>query len=194
LENKPKAMVFVDASNYHYGLNKLGWKVDYQKFLKWLNDRNSAVTVFYYGSIHSEKSFFDSHPEYQKHPQATKIQILKKYREDANKFFKKLKSFGIIVREKEVSSIYDNTEGRYKLKCNCDVELTVDAMDKIGDYKEIILCSGDGDFARLLRYLKNKGKIATVISIQERTSFALHKAANNIIYLNKLKPLIEFAP
>ena len=187
-------MVFVDASNFHYGLNKLGWKIDYQKFLKWLNERNSIASFFYYGNIHSEKSFFDSHLEYQKYPQATKNQLLKKYREDTNKFFKKLRSFGIIVRDKEVSSIYDNTEGRYKLKCNCDVELTVDAMDKANEYQEIILCSGDGDFARLLRYLKNKGKIATVISIQERTSFTLQKAANNIIYLNKLKPVIEFTP
>ena len=96
------------------------------------------------------------------------------------------------MRQKEIWSVYDNTKGTYNLKCNCDVELTVDAIDRIQDYQQIILCSGDGDFARLIRYLKNKGKITTVLSIKQRTSGILKKATNNLIYLHTLKHLIEF--
>ena len=192
MTNKLKAMVFVDASNYHYGLQKLGWRIDYGKFSNWLKESREIVNIYYYGSIHSEKSFFTCHPEYNKEGFSVKLLLLEQYRDTMRKFFKKLRGFGLVVREKPIWCIYDDTEGKYKLKSNADVELTVDALNRINDYEEIILCSGDGDFARLIRYLKNKGKITTVISIKERTSSVLAKAANHLIYLNSLREKIEF--
>jgi uncharacterized LabA/DUF88 family protein len=194
MPDKPKAIVFIDASNYHYGLQKLGWRIDYGKFVDWLKKDHEIVNIYYYGSTHSEKSFFKCHPQYETHEFSVKYFLLKEYRDKMKNFFKILKALDIIVREKQIWCIYDDTEGKYKLKSNADVELTVDALDRINDYQEIILCSGDGDFARLIRYLKNKGKITTVISIKERTSSVLAKAANNLIYLNPLKQEIEFNP
>ena len=194
MDNKPKAIVFIDASNYHYGLRKLGWCIDYKKFVDWLKQEREIVNIFYYGSSHSEKSFFISHPEYNNNEQSVKFLLLEEYRNDRKKFLKVLKSLNIIVREKPIWCVYDNTEGKYKLKSNSDVELTVDALNRINDYNEIVLCSGDGDFARLVRYLKNKGKVTTIISIKERTSSVLAKAANNLIYLNSLKQIIELIP
>lgn len=194
MADKPKTIVFIDASNYHYGLQKLGWSINYKKFTDWLKQGREIVNIYYYGSSHSEKSFFISHPEYNSHEPSVKLLLLEEYRTDRKKFLKILKDLDIIVREKPIWCVYDNTEGKYKLKSNSDVELTVDALDRINDYNEIVLCSGDGDFARLIRYLKNKGKITTVISIKERTSSVLAKAANNLIYLNSLRQEIEFMP
>lgn len=194
MADKPKTIVFIDASNYHYGLQKLGWRINYKKFTDWLKQGREIVNIYYYGSSHSEKSFFIFHPEYNSHEPSVKLLLLEEYRTDRKKFLKILKDLDIIVREKPIWCVYDNTEGKYKLKSNSDVELTVDALDRINDYNEIVLCSGDGDFARLIRYLKNKGKITTVISIKERTSSVLAKAANNLIYLNSLRQEIEFRP
>jgi uncharacterized LabA/DUF88 family protein len=192
MADKPKSIVFIDASNYHYGLQKLGWCINYKKFADWLKQGREIVNIYYYGSSHSEKSFFISHPEYNSYEPSVKFILFGEYKDDRKKFFKILKNLGIIVREKPIWCVYDNTEGKYKLKSNSDVELTVDALDRINDYNEIVLCSGDGDFARLIRYLKNKGKITTIISIKERTSSVLAKATNNLIYLNSLRQEIEF--
>ena len=192
MADKSKAMVFIDASNYHYGLKKLGWSIDYSKFVDWLKRDREIVNIYYYGSIHSERSFYICHPECTGYGESVKLRLLKDHRDNIQNFFKILKNLGIIVRQKPIWCIYDNTEGKYKLKSNADVELTVDALDRINDYQEIVLGSGDGDFARLIRYLKNKGKTTTVISIKERTSSVLAKATNNMIYLNALKQEIEF--
>ena len=187
-------MVFIDASNYHYGLQKLGWRIDYGKFTNWFKEERQIINIYFYGSIHSYKSFFTCHPEYKDHEFSAKLLLLEEYTKVRKNFFKKLKEFGIIVREKPIWCIYDDTEGKYKLKANADVELTVDALNRINDYQEIVLCSGDGDFARLIRYLKNKGKITTVISIKERTSSVLAKATNKLLYLNSLRGKIELKP
>jgi uncharacterized LabA/DUF88 family protein len=61
-------------------------------------------------------------------------------------YFKFLKSLAFKVRHKPVGRVYDNTSGKFKHKCNFDVELTIDALDLIGEYDAFILFSGDGDF------------------------------------------------
>lgn len=193
MNDRRRVIVLIDASNYHYGLAKLGWLIDYAKFVKYLKANHNIVDIYFYGGIHSKKSFFDKHPRLD--PQ--KGEDLKEFSNNKWKkinFFHVLKSLGIIVKKKPISSIYDNIEGCYRRKCNCDVELTIDALDRIDDYDEIILCSGDGDFSRLIRYLKYKGKKAIVIALKDRISWVLKKAAHSIIHLNALRTQIEMTP
>jgi uncharacterized LabA/DUF88 family protein len=90
-----------------------------------------------------------------------------------------------------VSSIYDATEGKYVRKCNLDVETTIDAIERLADYDEMLLCSGDGDFSKLARYLKNKGKKVTVLTLKDRLSWVLKRDASNIAFLNRLRSKIE---
>lgn len=47
-----KTHAFIDASNLFYGGEKsLGWKIDYQKLLRYLQDKYSVTTVFYFGGV-----------------------------------------------------------------------------------------------------------------------------------------------
>jgi uncharacterized LabA/DUF88 family protein len=55
--------------------------------------------------------------------------------------FERLKSFGYALRVKEIKRF-----GR-RTKANCDVDLTMDVLLKIKEYKRAIILSGDGDFA-----------------------------------------------
>ena len=39
---------FIDGQNLHLGITKLGWKIDYKKFRKYLYDKFSINKAFYF--------------------------------------------------------------------------------------------------------------------------------------------------
>ena len=44
-----KTSVFIDASNLFYGGEKsLGWKIDYQKLLHYLKEKNGGRNIFFF--------------------------------------------------------------------------------------------------------------------------------------------------
>lgn len=186
-------IVFIDASNYHYGLQKLGWKIDYEKFKTWLYKNYSIIELYYYAGIHSKKSFLDTHPQHKDSSRETIQLVLDEYIRGKNKFFKKLRYLGYKVYSKPISSVYDETKGGYVLKCNCDVELTMDVLFRTKDYEQIILCSGDGDFVRLVKFLKSIGKRVIVMGVSKRISYLLKKHCNELITLNSLRNEIEYS-
>lgn len=71
------------------------------------------------------------------------------------------------------------------------MELTIDVLDSIDKFEAFLLCSGDGDFTKLIKYLKGKWKKTIVIAPSDRLSHDLEKAANKVIYLENIKKDIE---
>jgi len=59
--SKKRSIVFIDYSNYHYGLQKLRWKIDFLKFKNWLYRNYNIIGLYYYEGIHSQKSYYNSH-------------------------------------------------------------------------------------------------------------------------------------
>lgn len=80
------------------------------------------------------------------------------------KFLKKLKGFGYTLRVKEIKRF------GAKSKANCDVDLTMDMLLMMKEYKKAIVLTGDGDFAPLLSYLISAKKEIIVISSPKRTA------------------------
>jgi len=39
IEQKPKALILIDYSNYHYGLARMGWDIDYNKLRAWFESK-----------------------------------------------------------------------------------------------------------------------------------------------------------
>lgn len=52
----------------------------------------------------------------------------------------------------------------YNRKSNCDVDLTVDAMEEAGPNKEFLIFTGDGDFEYLIRKATEKGTRVYIVS------------------------------
>jgi uncharacterized LabA/DUF88 family protein len=52
----------------------------------------------------------------------------------------------------------------YNRKSNCDVDLTVDAMEYAGPDKEFLIFTGDGDFDYLIERLVQKGTKVYIVS------------------------------
>ena len=51
-----------------------------------------------------------------------------------------------------------------------DVELVIDAVNKVEKYDEAILFSGDSDFLALVRFIRNRGKKVYVYSTRTNIS------------------------
>lgn len=174
------ALVLIDDSNLYYGFKKQPWELDYEKFYIWLNKEFNVVDIFFFGGIISKKTFFDRHP-------TRTLTGFIKYKEKRKAFFRKLKSIGYKVKTKPVASVYNSTAGDYKRKCNFDVEITIIALDKIKEYEELVLCSGDGDFTKLAKYLKGKYRKVTLIAHKDRLNSNLSFAVNRKIFFRDIK-------
>lgn len=70
-------------------------------------------------------------------------------------------------------------------KSNCDVELTVDALDILSKGDEALIFTGDGDFAYLVENLIKKGIIVTLISSQQKDK------NGNIRFSTRLKDILK---
>jgi len=48
MEPKEKNYAFIDGQNLNLGIKSLGWKLDYVRFRKYLADKYSVVTAYYF--------------------------------------------------------------------------------------------------------------------------------------------------
>ncbi|KAF0152211.1 MAG: hypothetical protein FD143_1308 [Ignavibacteria bacterium] len=79
------------------------------------------------------------------------------------------------------------------IKGNCDAELVLQTMIDFNHYERAVIVSGDGDFSCLIKYLKEKDKLKTVlVPDKNKYSSLLIKASNNIAFMNDLRNKLEF--
>jgi len=50
--DKPKAIVFLDYSNLYYGMQRVGWGIDFLKLKDFLNEDYRVVDFYYYAREH----------------------------------------------------------------------------------------------------------------------------------------------
>ena len=181
---KLRSYIFIDASNIHYYLKDEGWRINWDKFQAHYKNIFQDPCFYYYEGIISKGCYFDNHPGHG-------IQDFIDAKKRKQRYFKYLRQYNYRVRHKPVARIYDNTTGRFKHKCNFDVELTIDAIDNLNNFDVFILVSGDGDFEKLVKYLKSKKKRTIVIAPKNRLSQNLNKAANVVINLKNIKDSIN---
>lgn len=205
-----KTLAFIDASNLFYGGEKsLGWKIDYQKLLKYLKDKYQASNAFYFGGVEIHNFPFDylvhdSVPveEVERHLNGV-IREKGENLDDAMlllisrhlhrvRFYLKLKSFGYDLRLKPVK-LYDQDDGSTKRKANCDVDMAFYLMKEKNDFDRAVILSGDGDFLPVLKYLKNQGKEVFVLARGKRTAREIKQfAGGNFRDFTRLERALKF--
>ena len=60
--------------------------------------------------------------------------------------------------------------------------LTINALNTVEEYKVLLLASGDGDLAKLVRHLKGKYNKTVVMSHKQRTFHELIRSTNQVIF------------
>ena len=205
---KKKIYAFIDASNLFYGGEKsLGWKIDYQKLALYIKEKYKVAKIYYYGGIEIndfpysvlDKKPIDldkliSHLETRmkrKELSEGAILVIDKHIKRI-KFYRKLEQFGYILELKPVK-IFRDEEGNTTKKANCDVDMTFDLMRLKDEYSGILVLSGDGDFAVVLKYLKEIGKDVKILSRAERTAREIKQlAGKDFRDFNYLRELLKF--
>ena len=166
---KGRVSVFVDASNVYHSYKRLGWKIDFRKFLNYLKQETDLQEIYYYTARDLN---FDKQ----------------------TRFLNFLEMIGYKVRNKKIKFIknknkIENKDGFFK--GNLDVELTMDILETKDNYDTLILMSGDSDFEPLLQLMKMKyRKRCLVMATKHNISIELIKCAK-YINLAKLKKYIK---
>jgi len=116
------------------------------------------------------------------------IGLIEKYKKLYNYF----QESGFILIFKEVLYQGDKTKG------NCDSDLLMQAAKDFyeGDLNKAILVASDGDYAPLVKVLKNRDQIEVILSpaSAKRCSILLKRTNVTIAYLNKQRSLLKVRP
>jgi len=169
---KGKVVVCIDAANLEqsvksmwvnpkdisdeykkYKAENLCWRVDYKKMKNFFKDICDLEKISFYSADFKTKN--------------------------QNRFLTFLKkglSFKLIT--KPLKEYDDHTKEVPHRKANFDVEIAVDAVHKLKQYKTFVLFSGDCDFEYLLRFLRGQNKITIVFSRKGHIAKELPPASN----------------
>jgi uncharacterized LabA/DUF88 family protein len=90
-------------------------------------------------------------------------------------FFEALEDIGFETRIKEIRTFGDGSK-----KADWDIGMSLDAVSLAAHVDTVALCTGDGDFARLCRFLRHEGVRVEVFSFEESTAESLREAAGFI--------------
>lgn len=86
------------------------------------------------------------------------------YRHRQGAFVTALRNYGFKVIRKNVVW-YENEDGRVG-KANADLDLAVDALLQSDNLDRVLLATGDGDFAKVVQALQNRGRRVEVLAFR----------------------------
>jgi len=160
-----KVYIFIDAENVFYAQKTFGWKISYQKLMKYFQKECGKETkCFIYKGVDEANT-------------------------KQKKFLDMLDLNGYIVRTKVVKKI-KKRNGGYKWKSNLDIELALEMVELKDNFDTAILMSGDSDFAIVLDKLKKAKKRVLVMSTRGHIARELLERAK-FIDLRKLKDILR---
>ena len=130
-----KVGVFCDDSNLYHAFKKYGWRVDFEKFKRFLGRYCNLQFINYYIAIpdKSDDVFRGS-----------------------ESFLLKIGPF-VILKKKFLK--YVPVAGKFMKKADVDVEIVLDVVRNIDNIDVVTIMSGDSDLLELKNYVvKDKGK------------------------------------
>lgn len=181
-QSKPRNVyAFIDSQNLNVGVQKFGWKMDWQKFRKWLTDEHGVTKAFMFiGYVPEFEAMYE-----QLHEVGYMIVLKPTYdmtrpQPDPNAEPRKDKDGKPEIEEKK------------PVKGNIDADLVLWAMKEISNYDKAILVSGDGDFYSLVEYLDSKGRLDKILTPSFQYSQLYNKYEQYIVRLDQFKRELRY--
>jgi len=157
-----KVGVFCDNANLYHAYQKYGWRVDFEKFRKFISQYCDLQFINYYLVIPAKNDIVYH---------------------GTQRFLEKVEAF-VTIKKKELK--YTPVGGQIVKKGNMDVEITLDVVRTINDLDVIIIASGDSDFYELKNYVvSDKGKNIIFVGYEENMAWELRQCWH--IYFNRIK-------
>lgn len=155
-DNRPERVyAFIDSQNLNVSTQKFGWKMDWQKFRKFLTDKYGVTKAFMFiGYIPENESLYE-----QMHDAGYAV-VLKPT-------FDMTRPRPEDMPEQEEESRQpkpSKPEEKKPVKGNIDAELVLWAMKEMSNYEKAIIVSGDGDFYCLVEYLEEKKRLKHLLT------------------------------
>lgn len=169
---RPNTYAFIDSQNLNLGTQRMGWKMDWRKFRKFLRDQ--------YG--------------------VTKAYMFIGYMSENVALYEYMYELGFLVVLKPTLDITDkpgttDEKGVAKdktVKGNVDTELVLYAMKELPNYEQAIIVSGDGDFFSLAEYLEERGKLANILAPNWQYSSLLKPFEAKVVRLDQLRRQLAY--
>ncbi|MBI4155851.1 MAG: NYN domain-containing protein [Candidatus Zambryskibacteria bacterium] len=153
-----KRFAFIDVQNTATTTQKLlGFIVDWHKLYEYLKEKWNCEKVFFYSGI--DEGDTETAKEFDsllKNDCVVKAKTVFAYKKPDKTI--SIKCVGCGKDNVEVVDM------GYNRKSNCDVDLTVDAMEMAGPATEFLIFTGDGDFDCLIRKVLEKGTKVYIVS------------------------------
>ncbi|WP_248518339.1 LabA-like NYN domain-containing protein [Salinarchaeum laminariae] len=93
-------------------------------------------------------------------------------------FFEAIEEIGFEPKIKDIKTFGDGSQ-----KADWDVGISLDAVTLASHVDTMVLCTGDGDFARLCSHLRHEGVRVEVLSFEASTAEELVEATDEFVDL-----------
>lgn len=168
---KPNTYAFIDSQNLNLGSQRMGWKMDWRKFRKFLRDKYNVTQAYMFIGYMSEN------------------EALYEYMHELG-FLVVLKPTLDITGKTPADK--DTDKDKPQVKGNVDTELVLYAMKELPNYDKAIIVSGDGDFFGLAEYLEEQGKLANILTPNWQYSSLLKPFEKKIVRLDQKRRQLAY--
>lgn len=154
---------FIDSQNLNLGVRTMGWRIDYKKFRLYLKNKYNVDRAFMFiGLVANNQALYTQ-----------------------------LQAAGFILIFKPTIRYFEN--GKQTVKGNVDAELVLHAAAiEYADYDKALIVSGDGDFACLVQFLEDKGKLLHIVTPNNKYSKLLRPYSKYIVEISQLRGSLEY--
>jgi uncharacterized LabA/DUF88 family protein len=177
-QKKPVAYAFIDSQNLNLGTQRVGWKLDWRKFRKYLKDKHGVTKAYMFIGYMS-----DNESLYEYMHELGFLVVLKPTVDVSSK-----------DSSAKTEKVSDEPEAKEKpsVKGNVDAELVLYSMKEMPNYDKAIIVSGDGDFFSLAEYLEEQGKLACIMAPNWQYSSLLKPFESKIIRLDQMRGQLAY--
>ena len=172
--SKKRICVYIDGANFYGGLTSISHKYtdskfDFEKYINYLVGKDKLVQIYYYNALVKKR---------------VNEKIWKKQKDFFNRLHEISKCKVSLCTRKSRLNILG--EEYHTIKGD-DIFLALDMIEDCYNNKfdKVILMSGDGDFAELLKRVKKKEKEIEVCYFKNCVSGILLKKSDKIHLINK---------
>lgn len=181
--NKPNAYAFIDSQNLNLGIQRMGWKLDWRKFRKYLSDKYNVTHAYMFIGYMSENE------QMYEYMHELGFLVVLKPTVDVKVVHHPNLELSAPEQAREAKEAEDQ---KPIIKGNVDAELVLYAMKELANYDKAVIVSGDGDFFSLVEYLDQQGKLANVLTPNWQYSSLLKVFENKIVRLDQMRRQLSY--
>lgn len=167
IKKKPNVYAFIDSQNLNLGTQKVGFKMDWRRFRKYLADKYNVTHAFMFIGYMAENESLYEHMHELGYLIALKPTL--------------------DITAKPADGEAKSDEEKPVVKGNIDADLVFYVMKELPNYDKAIIVSGDGDFLTLIEYLAEQNKLAHIMTPNWQYSSLLKQFDDKIIRIDQLK-------